>query len=172
VTAAFLLAGVVGQVTWNTIATVLTPEGKSPGDQVRMDNPTFSGESKDGARYLVTAKSGFRDPTKESRILLDAPSVTVTRAGASSTHTTARTGEFHEDDMTLRLEGDVQVDNGAGSTFDFKNAVIDPTTGEISGQDVKGQSPTGEIRSDSYDVLDQGERMVFKGGVRGRIQPK
>jgi lipopolysaccharide export system protein LptC len=164
--------GVIGQVSWNTIVTVLTPDAKSPGDQVRMDNPTFSGESKDGARYLVTARSGLRDPKKESRILLDAPTVTVTRAGAGVTRTTARTGEFHEDDMTLRLEGDVRVDNGGDSKFDFKNAVIDPRTGEVSGQGATGKSPTGDIRSDSYDVLDQGERMVFKGGVRGRIQPK
>ena len=162
----------IGQVSWNTLVTVLTPDAKSPGDQVRMDKPTFSGESKDGARYLVTAKTGLRDPKQESRILLDAPTVTVTRAGSAATHTTARTGEFDEDDMTLRLEGDVRVDNGSGSKFDFKNAVIDPTTGEVSGQGVQGKSPTGDIRSDSYDVLDQGERMVFKGGVRGRIQPK
>jgi lipopolysaccharide export system protein LptC len=170
ITAAALLVGVIGQVTWQTIATVLAPMGREPGEEVRMDKPSFSGESRDGARYMVTAKSGLRDPTQGSRILLDSPTVTINRQGGPSTRTTARTGEFREDDLTLRLEGDVQVDNGGGYKFAFKNAVIDPTTGEVSGQGVQGDSPIGAVQSDQYTVYDQGQRMVFKGGVKGRIE--
>jgi lipopolysaccharide export system protein LptC len=170
VTAAALMAGVIGQVAWGTIATVMAPEAHAPGDEVRMDNPTFSGESKDGSRYLVTARSGLRDPKDASKILLDAPNVTVSRGTGPATRTTARTGQFREDDLTLKLEGDVKVDNGAGYQFDFKNAVIDPTTGEVNGQGVEGEGPTGTVRSDRYTVFDQGQRMVFKGGVRGRIE--
>lgn len=170
ITAAALLAGVIGQVTWQTIATVMAPPAGQPGEQVRMDKPSFSGESRDGARYMVTAKSGLRDPNQGSRILLDAPTVTISRQNGPGTRTTARTGEFREDDMTLKLEGDVQVDNGGGYKFAFRNAVIDPTTGEVSGQGVQGDSPIGAVQSDQYTVYDQGQRMVFKGGVKGRIE--
>jgi lipopolysaccharide export system protein LptC len=170
ITAAALLAGVIVQVAWQTIATIMAPTARQPGDEVRMDNPSFSGESRDGARYLVTAKSGLRDPNQGSRILLDAPTVTISRKTGPSTRTTARTGEFSEDDLTLKLEGDVQVDDGGGYQFAFKNAVIDPTTGEVSGQGVQGQGPAGAVQSDRYTVYDQGERMVFKGGVKGRIE--
>lgn len=170
ITAGILLVGVIGQVTWQTIATVMAPTVRQPGEAVRMDNPSFSGDSRDGARYQVTAKSGLRDLTDNTRILLDTPTVTITQKSGSSTRTTARTGEFREDDLTLKLEGDVQVDNGGGYKFAFKNAVIDPTTGEVSGQGVQGDSPVGAVTSDEYTVYDQGQRMVFKGGVKGRIK--
>ena len=172
VTAAALLAGVIGQVAWRTIEKVFAPQAPAPGDEVRMDNPSFSGASKDGSRYLVTARSGVRDRLDPTRILLDAPTVAVTHGTGPSTRTTAQKGDFREDTMSLRLHGNVRVDNGAGYQFAFKDAVIDPTTGKVTGEGVQGQGPTGTVRSDSYTIFDQGQRMVFKGGVKGRIEGK
>jgi lipopolysaccharide export system protein LptC len=169
VTAAMLMAGVVGQVVWRAVSVVVAPEAQASGTTVRMDNPSFSGQSRDGSRYLLTARSGLRDAADAARILLDAPTVTISHGGQPATRTRSKSGVFREDDRTLQLKGDVRVDDGSGFKFAFKDAVIDTTTGKVSGQGVQGQGPAGQVSSDQYTVYDKGERMVFKGGVHGRI---
>jgi lipopolysaccharide export system protein LptC len=170
VTAAVLMAGVVGQVIWRAVAVVVAPEAQASGTAVQMENPSFSGQSPDGSTYMLTARSGLRDAADAARILLDMPTVIMSHGADPGTRTTSKTGVFREDDHTLELKGDVRVDNGAGYKFAFQDAVIDTTTGKVSGQGVQGQGPTGQVRSDRYTVYDKGERMVFEGGVHGRIE--
>ena len=172
VAAAVLTAAVAGQVLWRAISVMVAPQAQAPESTVRMDNPSFSGQGKDGSRYMLTARSGLRDAADAARILLDAPTVIISRAGEATTRTTSKSGVFREDNRTLQLKGDVKVDNGAGYTFAFKDAVIDTTTGTVNGQGVQGRGPTGQVTSERYTVYDKGARMVFKGGVRGRIQDR
>jgi lipopolysaccharide export system protein LptC len=170
VTAGVLLAGVAGQAIWRAVSMVVAPVAQAPETAVRMENPSFSGEGQDGLHYMLTARSGVRDAADAARILLDAPTVVISRAGEAATRTTSRRGVFREDNRTLKLAGDVRVDNGAGYTFAFKDAVIDTRTGTVNGQGVRGHLPAGQVTSERYTVYDKGARMVFRGGVHGRIQ--
>ena len=44
---------------------------------------------------------------------------------------------------------------------------------ELEGQgQISGVGSLGEITAKSYGVYDKGERLVFKGGVRGRLDSK
>jgi lipopolysaccharide export system protein LptC len=164
------LVAVLGQVGWRSLRMVLVPQGATPAAGVRMVNPSFTGQSRDGSRYLVSARSGVRDATNDSRIVLDAPVVTVSHGPTPGARTTARQGVFRQDDMTLTLDGDVKVEDDSGYRFAFRNAVFDTRTGRVTGSGVQSEGPGAQVRSDQYSVYDKGERMVFKGRVRGRIE--
>src|SRR5438105_2439612 len=95
------LLGVMGQVAWRSLqASVATAPAASEGT-VRMVNPQFTGSGRDGSSYLLRAQSGVRDPKDNARILLDKPTVTVSRPGEASTHTVSDRGVFREDNQSL-----------------------------------------------------------------------
>lgn len=170
VAAAMALVSVVGQVTWRSVQAAAGAPPVTSESTVRMVNPQFSGAGLDGSRYLVTAQSGVRDPKDAARILLDRPTVNVSRAGEAGTHTISRSGVFREDDQSLSLEGDVRVEQAGGFRFVANKAVIDTATGKVVGGGVRGQSNAGDVQAGSYSVTEKGDRMVFKGGVRSQLK--
>jgi lipopolysaccharide export system protein LptC len=170
VAAVAILVGVVGQVAWRSLQASAATAPVVTESAARMVNPQFTGSGRDGSRYLVTAQSGVRDVKDNARILLSKPTVTVTRADATSTHTVSERGVFREDNQSLTLDGDVRVEEAGGFHFVANNAVIDTGTGQVVGGKVQGQGPTGAVQSGSYAVSDKGDRMVFKGGVRTQLK--
>ncbi len=167
--AALLIVALLGQALWRTVMSLLHPAPAVAEQGMRMARPEFSGVGRDGSRYRLTAQSGVRDTTDDKRILLQRPVITVSRTGQADTHTLADHGVFREDDRTLRLTGNVQVEGASGYQFATNDAVIDTATGKVMGQAVQGQGASGRVRSNSYAVSDKGDRMVFKGRVRARI---
>jgi lipopolysaccharide export system protein LptC len=167
--AGLTVAAVAGQVAWNAVTVAVAAKPPPAGSSVRMVKPAFSGDGRDGSHYQVTADSGVRDPKDDKIIHLDRPTITVVKAGQETTHTLADHGLFHEDDHTLRLEGDVRVQQAGGYQFATNDATIDTNTGQVVGQSVKGAGPSGAVQSNSYSVSDKGDRMVFKGRVRARL---
>jgi len=164
------LVAVVGQVTWRNLQSAAASEPVASESVVRMVNPQFSGQGRDGSRYLVTAQSGVRDPKDAARILLERPVVTVSRQGEPGAHTVSQRGVFREDNQSLTLEGNVQVEQAGGFHFVSNKAVIDTSTGQVVGGGVQGQGPAGAVRSDTYSVTEKGDRMVFKGGVHSQLK--
>lgn len=137
---------------------------------VRMINPEFSGQGRDGKRYLVTASSAVRDDVDPLLFRLDQPTVVVRRGNELGARTIAKRGVFSQKDLILRLEGDVRTQQGGGDRYLADNAAIDTTTGAITGTGFRGSRLAGDVRADSYSV-DAG-RMVFKGGVRTKINAR
>ena len=169
VAAGVALVSVVGQVAWRNLQEA-TGAPAVAESTARMVNPQFSGTGRDGSRYVVTAQSGVRDPKDATRIVLEKPTVSVSRAGAAATHTVAQRGVFREDDHSLSLNGDVRVEEAGGFHFMANTAVIDTSTGKVVGDKVQGQSSSGSVQSGSYSVTEKGDRMIFKGGVHSQLK--
>jgi lipopolysaccharide export system protein LptC len=167
--AALLVAAVGGQLIWTAVQAAVQRPAAAADSSVRMVQPTFSGEGRDGSHYRVTAQSGVRDAKDDKLILLDKPIVVVTRNGQPGTQTVSERGVFHEDDRSLKLEGDVRVQNANGYRFVAQNATIDTSTGQVVGQAIQGRGIAGEVQSNSYAVSEKGDRVIFKGGVRARL---
>lgn len=139
-------------------------------DVVRMVNPRFYGQDEQGRAFVLGAREAQRGGGEQIR--LDDPMLRLGTAGGKPTEITAKKGLYDEENRSVRLTGDVKV-NDAGSGFRFRTgeAKIDTRSGVISGNaPIQGQGPLGQISASSYAIYDEGARVVFKGGVRARLE--
>ncbi|MDP1873561.1 LPS export ABC transporter periplasmic protein LptC [Phenylobacterium sp.] len=167
---AVIVIGLAGVVTYNSLAGA-PAEPEEADAPIRLVNPRFMGRDEQGRSFVITANSAVRDEDDYQRVVLDRPAMVIDGEGLSPMRLSAQSGVFHEGDGVLRLQGDVSL-NDQDAAFDTGSAVFDTATGVLEGEGlITGAGPLGEIRAKSYGVYDNGERMVFKGGVSGTITP-
>ncbi len=149
----------------------LTAPRQSGDAVVKMTNPRFYGRDAGDKAFVVAAQSAERRTTGSPQIVLTGPSLTLDAENPEGmTKVQAQRGIYREKQRQVSLEGGVNISNGRGYRFSAPQAVIDTQKGQVTGdQGVQGQGPLGRIAASSYGVYDGGRRMVFKGGVRARI---
>jgi len=164
---------IVGQGTIRAIA-AKNALPAAAGAPLRMDNPRFTGTLKDGRAFLITAASATRDPANADQVFLKSPQLTRGYGSDAPTHVVSKDGAYQEEKGSLLLTGDVKIDNGAGYKFASQKALIDTRTGDLVGNSaIQGAGPNNsQVQADSYTVGDKGDRVIFKGRVRTRLQPQ
>jgi lipopolysaccharide export system protein LptC len=168
-----LLATVGGQVAWRSFTAGDRHPRPSDKAQIRMLSPRFYGQSSDGKPFIITARSAVRDETDIKRVFLDAPTLTMGVGSPAPTRSTADRGVYLEDSLKLQLYGNVRMDDGAGYRFASDEAMVDTRNGNTTGEtELQGEGPTGQVQSNAYSVYDKGDRIIFRGGVRTRIDRK
>jgi len=141
-------------------------------EPIQLVNPRFVGRDDKGRAFVLTAKVAVRDEGDYQRVVLEKPTLILDEEGANPTRITAKSGVYREDRRVLNLDGGVKM-NGANANFDTASSIFNTATGELEGQgQISGVGSLGEITAKSYGVYDKGERLVFKGGVRGQINSK
>jgi lipopolysaccharide export system protein LptC len=166
-----ILAILAGFVIRTTIVGVQA-EVAEADTPIQLINPRFVGRDDKGRAYVLTAASAIRDENDYQRVLLDKPSLILDEEGENPATITAKSGVYREDRRMLNLEGGVKMVSGA-LNFDTASSIFNTATGELEGQgQISGAGSLGEITAKSYGVYDKGDRLVFKGGVRGRIDSK
>ncbi|MBO9710754.1 MAG: LPS export ABC transporter periplasmic protein LptC [Caulobacter sp.] len=167
-----LLVVVGGQVGWRT----LTAGERRPSEtkaQIRMITPRFYGVSSDGRPFVITARSAVRDDADLKRVFLESPTLTLGVGSPAPTRSTADRGVYREDTLLLKLYGNVRMDDGAGYRFASNEAQVDTRNGNITGETtLQGEGPTGQVQSNAYSVYDKGDRIIFRGGVKTRVDRK
>lgn len=139
--------------------------------EARMLKPRFSGRTPDGRSFVITGKDGMRENAVSSDIRIGEPILTLRRANGRTQTMTAKSGLYDEAGHTLLLTGDVRMDNGAGSRFAAQEARIDTRSGAISGQSgLRAEGQSGAVQAQTYEADEKGDRVILKGGVRGRLQ--
>ncbi len=162
--------GLAAQATVRALATRTTPA--TAAEPLRLDNPRFSGRMNDGRTFLITAASAVRDEADTEKLTLQAPRLIRGAGTPQASEMSARTGEYRQDDSTLLLNGDVRIADG-GNRIASQRALIDTRTGDLlQGGPVVGDNAEGAIRAGGYSVTDKGDRVVFKGGVRARLDAR
>lgn len=170
-TIGLILATLVGFVIRTTLVGVQA-EAAEADTPIQLINPRFVGRDDKGRAYVLTAVSAIRDENDYQRVLLDQPSLILDEGGENPAKITAKAGVYREDRRVLNLEGGVKMVSGA-LNFDTASSIFNTATGELEGQgQISGVGSLGEITAKSYGVYDKGDRLVFKGGVRGRIDSK
>ena len=145
---------------------------QAPDAPIELVNPRFVGKDNKGRAFVLTAAAAVRDENDYQRVLLDRPALILDAEGVNPTRVTAKSGVYNEDRQMLNLDGGVKM-SGGDVTFDTASSIFNTATGELEGEGlISGASSLGEITAKSYGVYDKGERLVFKGGVRGRIDSK
>lgn len=166
-----IFATLVGFVVHGTISggPVRPDEADTP---IRLVNFRLVGRDDRGRAFVLTADSATRDNQDYQRVHLDKPSLLIDAESPRPTRLSAARGVMHEGDGKLTLDGGVQL-NGTDLSVATASSVYDTATGVLQGQgDIAGRTPLGDVNAKSYGVYDEGERMIFRGDVRGRIQSK
>jgi lipopolysaccharide export system protein LptC len=136
---------------------------------IEMINPHFFGRDVQGRAYTLGARQAARDETSFERVLLNYPTFTLDTSGHPST-VTADTGVYHEDTRMLYLKGHIRADNAKSSKFATDEAVVNTRTGMVNSPTaLASQTPIGDLQSQSFDIFNKGDKVVFKGGVHGRF---
>jgi lipopolysaccharide export system protein LptC len=166
-----VLLGLAGSVAYNTFASP-APPAASGSDPIRLVNPRFVGRDARGRPFVLTSATATRDPNDYQKVFLDRPALVLDADGPDPLHITSGKGVFHEDTDKLEVSGAVRL-SGARGAFDTAQGVFDVKTNVLEGSaPIHGMGSLGEIQAKSYGVYDQGERMVFSGGVHTRLQSK
>ena len=168
---AVIFMGLVGSVAWSTFNA--QPKAARGGDEpIRLVKPRFIGRDDKGRAFVLTAESAIRDRLDYQRVMLKTPSLVLDEGGPDELRINGASGIFHEQNGKLELSGGVKLAD-TKNTFNTAASLFDTKTGEVIGSGpIQGAGGLGEINAKSYGVYDKGERMVFKGGVRARIETK
>lgn len=171
-----VLAG--GALTWTVFRTVMSGVERkaSQSQEVRLDNPMFHGQDEQGRSFVIGARGAVRD-AETGRFRLVGPVLRLNLGGRKVTEMTADGGEYDEAARTVTIGPNVRIsDGGSGFVLTTPEAVVDTTTGVVTGsKGVEGTGPLGTIAASAYAIHDQGERVTFSGSgdnkVRGTITP-
>jgi lipopolysaccharide export system protein LptC len=131
---------------------------------LQMINPRFTGRTKDGVAYQITADVAMRGADGERNLRLASP-VYRDAAGAA---VIAPRGIYDEAANEVRLTDGVVFTDKSGNRFTTPNVRIDVAAGTVRGdQGVTGAGPLGVMRGESYELRQDNRAVVLRGGVRG-----
>jgi len=136
---------------------------------IRLVNPRFVGQDNKRQGFVLTAASAVRDQRDYQRVVLEKPALVLDEDGPNNLSIVAASGVYHEQTRKLELSGGVKI-SGSKGAFETAASLFDTRTGELLGSGpIQGVGSLGEINAKSYGVYDKGDRIVFKGRVRARI---
>ena len=140
----------------------------SSDEIVTMLSPRFTGRSKDGDAYVIVAGSAQRHRDDPEKITLLSPTMNDEAGGLVS----APTGIYYQQTQTLELSKNVVLVNQSGYVFQTNRALVHMEDGRVEGlEPLTGSGPTGDISADSYEVTDEGTRIILRGHVKMTLYP-
>ena len=135
-------------------------------------NPEFSYVDERGREYQFAADSAVQDDSRPSIYNLVNPRGVLSPDSVSSTDVESRAGAFDQSDSVLNLTDGVVLRK---ESYEFRTeaaAVMLDEERVIGRSPVAGRGPAGEIEARSFEILEGGERIIFTGDVRMRLQSK
>jgi lipopolysaccharide export system protein LptC len=166
-----IFLGLVGSVAWSTF----NAQPKQAGghdEPIRLVTPRFIGRDDKGRAFVLTAESATRDRLDYQRVILKKPALVLDEDGPDELRINGADGVYHEQSNKLELSNGVRMAD-TKNVFNTASSLFDTKTGEVIGSGpIHGAGGLGEISAESYGVYGKGERMVFKGGVRSRLETK
>ena len=134
-------------------------------ESLKMLNPRFSGRTVGGGGYEVTAAIATRRGLQSDLIDLQAPIYT-----AAGRKVTANAGVYNQAERTVELTGDVVFADVSGNNFSSTGAFVSAAENRVQGRRaIRGEGPLGSVRADSYEIREGGDRIIFRGRVKGVV---
>ena len=133
-------------------------------DSVSMTNARFSGRDNRNRSFTVTADEARQKSTDSAIIHLKHPKADLDLTDGRLVAIHADSGIFVRSDQLLNLAGEVTLSDNKGFEFHTDSASIDLGRNTASGDaPVAGRGPSGDITSEGFRVLDDGDRVLFTG---------
>ncbi|MEO1101045.1 MAG: LPS export ABC transporter periplasmic protein LptC [Pseudomonadota bacterium] len=167
--AAISIGLLVGQLAASSLSRSVGPAETYRADEVvTMINPRFTGRDQSGEAFVITADSAQRWRSNESLVDLVNPTLIDEFGGQVS----APGGLYDQDSQTLELYEDVRVKDAAGYEFTTTNARVFVREGRIEGlEPLSGTGPLGDVRSDTYEISEDGDVIRLQGNVQMTFEP-
>ncbi|HEX6093167.1 MAG TPA: LPS export ABC transporter periplasmic protein LptC [Dongiaceae bacterium] len=133
-------------------------------DSVSMTNARFSGRDSRNRSFTVTAEEARQRSSDSTIIHLKHPKADLDLTGGRLVAIHADSGIYVRNDQLLNLAGEVTLSDNRGFEFHTDSASIDLGRNTASGDaPVAGRGPSGDITSEGFRVLDDGDRILFTG---------
>lgn len=159
------LLGTVIESSLRERRTMTSAEGVS----VTVHAPRFDGFDSHDRPYTLTAMTAQR--RRDNVALVDL--VNPRLKDYTSSTVQAREGVWNAELEVLDLQGDVVMTDAAGYTFTSQKTRMYVKESRVEGQEpLNGHGPIGDVRADSYEVLEDGDRIILKGNVWTKFTPK
>lgn len=143
-------------------------------DGLRMLSPSYSGRTRSGEPYVVTADWALPDAPNPNRVSLRGIEATVTLKDGRIATVFSSDGAYFPKIQRLRLENGVAATTSDGYRVDTEAAILD-SDGRTLRTDgpIQASGPRGSIRADMLEALDADDRIVkFIGNVRVVFEPE
>jgi len=135
-----------------------------PINSVGMINARFSGRDNRNRSFTVTAEKAQQNDSESTVIHLVRPKADVDMTDGRQVAIRAESGIYVRTDQMLNLAGDVTVSDNRGFEFHTTSASVDLGQHTATGDaPVTGRGPSGDITSEGFRVLDDGDRVLFTG---------
>lgn len=137
-------------------------------DDLRMVSPRITGVDRRGRPYVVTADTATQEVDNPNQIFLEnIEADLMLDEGGNWLSVTSRFGTLETEAETLNLREDISVFSANGYEFHAQSADMDFRAGSlISDQPVYGQGPVGTLNANGVETSNNGDRIIFTGGVR------
>ena len=170
VAGAAISAGVIiGPIAATTLTGPSEQVDQLAGDEVvTMVNARFTGRNIAGEAYVITAAEARRRRADTSVINLTRPRLVDDKG----TEVSAPVGVYYQNAEYLDLFQAVKVRDSDGYEFETTAARVFVLDGRVQGlEPLSGSGPLGDVRADSYEIEDDGDRVIFRGNVDFTIYP-
>lgn len=141
--------------------------------EVTVNDVKYDGMDKKGRPFSITADSASHADGDDRHIALKKPLADITMSSGAYVALTANDGILDRDADIVTLSGDVTLFHDNGLSFQTDSATIDLNAKTAEGKDVvEGQNGDGELVSQGFRVLDDGDTIEFTGKAYMKIYPK
>jgi lipopolysaccharide export system protein LptC len=152
---------------------VVATVGSNEKAEVTVDDVKFDGKDDKGRPYSITAESASHPDGDDRHISLKKPMADITTSSGAYVALTANDGVLDRDAKKVTLTGDVTLFHDNGLSFQTERATIDLHAKTAEGNaPVEGQNGDGELASQGFRVLDDGDTIEFTGKAYMKIYPK
>jgi len=141
--------------------------------QVTVQDVKYDGKDDKGRPFSITAVSASHVDGDDRHISLKKPLADITMSSGAYVALTANDGLLDRDADIITLNGDVTLFHDNGLSFQTDSATINLKEKTAQGSDVvEGQNGDGELISQGFRVLDDGDTIEFTGKAYMKIYPK
>ena len=162
-------AALVGALAGNAIENAGQSQRDLDGNEaVTMLNPRFSGRDKFGRPFMLTAETAQRQRGNPDLVELVNPRL----VDELNRIVTAPRGVYDQGEETLELFGDVRAEEADGYVFSSTQAKVFVAENRVVGTEpLSGSGPIGDVRADTYEIMEDGSSIRLQGRVRTILYP-
>ena len=138
-----------------------------------MMNARYDGIDEQNRPFSVTADLATQDSADADIVDLELPKADITLEDGTWLAITAKTGRYRREAEIVELAGEVVLFHDEGFEVRTDAATVYLSEGDAEGiLPVQGQGPAGELNAEGFQLINQGERIIFTGRSRLLLQPE